>query len=72
LDESFAALWRNAISSLEDDEIEGLMKKVSSLNLPLAAAFTLRFLMEHHYPFREIIIYQTDDDFKRRIGLPAA
>jgi hypothetical protein len=69
LDESLADVWREAFRSLKDSEIATLMRRARGLNNRRASAFTIRFLMEHHYPFREMVLYHTDDDFKRRMGL---
>jgi hypothetical protein len=69
LDESLAEVWRQAFRSLDDSEIATLMRQTHSLSNHRASALTLRFLMERHYPFREVVIYHTDDDFKRRMGL---
>lgn len=69
LDESLAEVWREAFRSLDDSEFAILMRQAYGLNKRQASTLTLRFLMEHHYPFREMVMYQTDDQFKRRMGL---
>jgi hypothetical protein len=69
LDESLAEVWREAFRSLNDRELAVLVRLTRSLSPHRASATTLRFLMEHHYPFREMVLYQTDDDFKRRMML---
>ncbi|MDZ7345084.1 MAG: hypothetical protein ONA90_11295 [candidate division KSB1 bacterium] len=69
LDESVAEVWREAFRSLDDGEIGRLMWQTRGLSPRQASALTLRFLMEHYYPFREMVVYHTDDQFKRRMGL---
>lgn len=69
LDESLAEVWREAFRSLDDQEIAALMRQTRGLSYQKASAHTVRFLMEHHYPFREMVLYQTDDEFKRRMML---
>jgi hypothetical protein len=69
LDESFAHVWRDAFRSLEDRDIARLLMMARRLDAHQASALTLRVLMEHHYPFREMVMYQTDAAFKRRMGL---
>jgi hypothetical protein len=69
LDESLAEVWREAFRSLDDHEMATLMRLTSGLSHQRASAITLRFLMEHHYPFREMVLYHTDDNFKRRMRL---
>jgi hypothetical protein len=69
LDESLAEVWREAFRSLDDKDIEILMRRSVGLSSRQACMLTLRFLMERHYPFREMILYHTDDEFKRRMGL---
>jgi hypothetical protein len=69
LDESLADVWREAFRSLNDEDMAVLMRLTRGLSPYRASAATLRFLMEHHYPFREMVLYRTDDDFKRRMRL---
>jgi hypothetical protein len=69
LDESQAEVWREAFRSLKDHEMAALMRLTRGQSPQKASAITLRFLMEHHYPFREMVLYQTDDGFKRRMML---
>ena len=69
LDESLAEVWREAFRSLNDYEIATLMRLTRGLSHQKISAITLRFLMEHHYPFREMVLYHTGDDFKRRMML---
>ena len=69
LDESLADVWREAFRCLNDQEMAALMRLTAGLSHQRVSAITLRFLMEHHYPFREMVLYHTDDDFKRRMML---
>jgi hypothetical protein len=69
LDESLADVWREAFRSLNDQEMAALVRLTRGLSHQRASAVTLRFLMEHHYPFREMVLYHTDDHFKRRMML---
>jgi len=69
LDESLAEVWREAFRSLNDREMATLMHLTRGQSRQKVSAITLRFLMEHHYPFRETVLYQTDDRFKRRMML---
>lgn len=69
LDEKMAQVWKDAIRSLDDGDIVQLIRRVWNLPEAESTSATLRFLMERHYPFREFILYRTDDDFKRRMGL---
>jgi len=69
LDESQAEVWREAFRSLDDQEIATLMRATRRASPQHASAMTIRFLMEHHYPFREMVLYQTDENFKRRMHL---
>jgi hypothetical protein len=69
LDESQAEVWREAFRSLNDCELAALVRLTRGLSHQRVSALTLRFLMEHHYPFREMVLYQTDDRFKRRMML---
>jgi hypothetical protein len=69
LDESLAGVWREAFRSLDDHEIAALVRQTRGLSYQKASGLTLRFLMERHYPFREMVLYQTDDNFKRRMML---
>ena len=69
LDEGFANLWIDAVRSLNDRDMSLLIKQAAGLNGRHASSLTLRFLMQHHYPFREMVLYHTDDDFKKKMGL---
>lgn len=69
LDEAQAEVWREAFRSLSDREMAQLIQQTRGRNPQRATALTIRFLMEHHYPFREMVLYQTDDGFKRRMML---
>ena len=69
LDESLAEVWREAFRSLDDQDIAALMRQTRGLSCQKASALTVRFLMEHHYPFREMVLYNTGDEFKRRMKL---
>lgn len=69
LDESLARVWSEAFQSLNDEDIARLMRITRGLSDHQASSATLRFLMDHFYPFREMVLYQTDDVFKRRMGL---
>ncbi|MDZ7288603.1 MAG: hypothetical protein ONB44_03895 [candidate division KSB1 bacterium] len=69
LDESQAKVWREAFRSLDDSEFATLMRQIRGLSYQQASALTVRFLMDRYYPFREMILYQTDDSFKRRMRL---
>jgi len=69
LDESVAGVWSEAFRCLPDEDIGTLMRLTRGLNGHQASSATIRFLMDRCFPFREMVIYQTDDDFKRRMGL---
>jgi len=69
LDEALASVWRDAFRCLNDKDIAHLMSLTRGLDAHRASSVTLRFLMERCYPFREMVLYQTDDAFKRRMGL---
>jgi len=69
LDESLAEVWREAFRNLNDQDMAALMRLMRGTSPQRAGATTLRFLMEHHYPFREMVLYHTGDDFKRRMML---
>lgn len=69
LDESLARVWSEAFQSLRDEDIAELMRITRSMVAHEASSATLRFLMDHFYPFREMVLYHTDDGFKRRMGL---
>jgi len=69
LGESQARVWCDAFRSLQDEDIAQLMMITRRLNERQASSATLRFLMERFYPFREMVLYQTDAAFKRRMGL---
>lgn len=69
LDESVTEVWLQAIRSLDDQDLAALIRQAAVLPERHACALTLRFLMERHFPFREMIMYQTDETFKRRMGL---
>ncbi len=69
LDESMARVWREAFRSLQDDDIAKLMLLTRGLDDHQASSITLRFLMDRCFPFREMVQYQTDEAFKRRMGL---
>jgi len=69
LDESLADVWREAFRSLNDQEMAALVRLTRGSSHQRASTITLRFLMEHHYPFREMVLYHTDDNFKRRMML---
>lgn len=69
LEEAQAEVWREAFRSLSDREMAALVQQTRSRSPQRASAITIRFLMEHHFPFREMVLYQTGDDFKRRMRL---
>lgn len=69
LDEAVTEVWLQAIRSLDDQDLAVLIRQAAVLPERRASALTLRFLMERHFPFREMIMYQTDETFKRRMGL---
>lgn len=69
LDETLARVWCDAFRCLNDGDIAQLMMLTRGLDDHRASSVTLRFLMQHCYPFREMVLYQTDDAFKRRMGL---
>ena len=69
LEEEFAEIWIEAIRSLSDEQIAALIRITNALSPEQGSKFTLRYLMENNYPFRELVLYQTDDNFKRRMGL---
>lgn len=69
LDESMAGVWRDAFRCLQDDDIAKLMMMTRGLDDHRASSITMRFLMDRCFPFREMVLYQTNDDFKRRMGL---
>lgn len=70
LDEPLAKLWHEAINHLDDQKMAMLIERASALSNRAAGALTLRSLMESFYPFREMIIYHTDDEFKKKMGMP--
>jgi hypothetical protein len=72
LDEGHATVWRDAFRNLQDNDIALLMMLTRGLDDRHASAVTLRFLMNRSYSFREMVLYQTDDAFKRRMGLDEA
>lgn len=69
LDEPLAKLWHEAFNHLDDQEMALLIERAGALSQRAASALTLRSLMENFYPFREMIICQTDDAFKKRMGM---
>lgn len=69
LDEHVAQVWKEAVGSLEDYDFAHLMRLCRNLPRAKVTSAIIRFLMERHYPFRELVIYNTDADFKRRMGL---
>ncbi|MDQ7054573.1 MAG: hypothetical protein Q9P14_17425 [candidate division KSB1 bacterium] len=69
LEPKIAAVWEEAFNSLNDLQMMELMQRIEHLEPMQACKITLRYLMDHHYPFRELILYHTDDTFKRRMGL---
>lgn len=69
LDESVAEVWREAFRSLNDAEMAALIRLLRDSSPARVSAITLRFLMEHYYPFREMVLYETDETFKRRMML---
>ena len=69
LDEKVAEVWVDAFNSLNDAQMANLIAQIEFLNPAQACKVTLKYLMDNHYPFRELILYQTDDAFKRRMGL---
>lgn len=69
LDESLARVWSEAFQSLSDEDIARLMRITRGMDDHEASSATLRFLMDHFYPFREMVLYRTNDVFRRRMGL---
>jgi len=69
LEEAQAEVWREAFRSLSDREMAALVLQTRGRSQQSASAVTIRFLMEHHYPFREMVLYETGDGFKRRMRL---
>ncbi len=69
LEPKIAAVWEEAFNSLDDAQMLELIQRIEQLDPMQACKITLQYLMEHHYPFRELILYHTDETFKRRMGL---
>lgn len=69
LEPRLAEVWLEAFESLDDAQMQELMALIESLDTTQACKVTLRYLMDNHYPFRELILFETDDAFKRRMGL---
>ena len=70
VDEAVAEVWRRALSELKDGDLRDLVHRTQGLSEGEGWRETIRFLMARNYPFREFILYETDDDFKRRLGIP--
>lgn len=69
LEESVAEVWKDAINKLDDREIAYLARVTQKHPIHEVSRMMLRYLMQKSYPFKEMILYRTDEDFKRRLGL---
>lgn len=69
LDEEIGNIWISAIESLDDVQLAELIRRTDRLNKKEATRVTIQFLMQNHYPFRELVLYRTDEAFKKRMGL---
>ncbi len=69
LEENVAQVWKDAIRKLDDDEISYLMRLANKYPSSIVSTVMLKFLMRKSYPFKEMILYQTDENFKRRMGI---
>ncbi|RMD99858.1 MAG: hypothetical protein D6814_04790 [Calditrichaeota bacterium] len=69
LNENVAKVWVEAFNSLNDNQMIHLMNQIQYLDPATACKITLKYLMDNYYPFRELILYQTDESFKKRMGL---
>ncbi len=69
LDSRVAEVWVEAFESLNDEQMLQLMNMLETLDPAQACKVTIKFLMDNYYPFRELILFQTDEAFKRKMGL---
>ena len=69
LDEDVAQLWQEAIDVLNEDDMRQLLSETHCLKSHEVASITMRFLMNKYYPFCEFVMYNTDDEFKQRMGI---
>ncbi|MFQ5823607.1 MAG: hypothetical protein ACE5JB_06090 [bacterium] len=69
LEESIAEVWKDAIRKLDDEEISQLTWLAQRYPSSKFSSIMLKFLMNKSYPFKEMILYQTDENFKRRMGI---
>ncbi|MFQ5707313.1 MAG: hypothetical protein ACE5HO_07675 [bacterium] len=69
IEESIAQVWKEAIRNLNDAEIAHLTRVVQRCPHYKVSSEVVKLLMKKSYPFKEMILYQTDEDFKRRLGL---
>ncbi|HEX32185.1 MAG TPA: hypothetical protein ENF88_00660 [Candidatus Acetothermia bacterium] len=69
MDESVAEVWKRALDELKDGDLHDLIRSTRGLSDGESWRATIRFIMSRNYPFREFILYETDDEFKRRLGI---
>lgn len=69
LEESVAQVWKEAIRELDDEEISRLIRLAQIYPSSKVSSIMLKCLMKKSYPFKEMILYQTDENFKRRMGI---
>lgn len=69
LEEDIAVVWRNAIRQLDDTDIAHLTRLTQNCPDYKVSSVLLKYLMNKNYPFRELILYRTDEAFKRRLGI---
>ena len=69
MDESVAEVWQRALEELKDGDLHDLIRSTQGLSDVDSWRATIRFIMARNYPFREFILYETDDEFKRRLGI---
>lgn len=69
LEESVAEVWKEAIRQLNDEEISQLTRVTQKCPNSQVSSVLLKFLMRKSYPFKEMILYRTDENFKRKLGI---
>ena len=69
MEEEMAEIWKEAIRGLDDQDMRQLVLLTRGQPDESVPSVTLKFLMERSYSFREMILYQTAPEFRRRMGL---
>jgi|GEM_PF-1981163 hypothetical protein len=69
MDEAVAEVWKRAVDELKDGDLQDLILTTRGLSEAESWRATIRFIMSRNYPFREFILYETDEEFKRRLGI---